>query len=161
MARIPDRNADKTAISPTNVLPEEVGALTIMLWPSAYPRIKGARLNVREYFAMPQRCNCSTSWAFTPGPVALATSIPCSSADATSRFGARWCGRPDLNRHRPCGPTDFHTTSAFAAADSAFVVWTIPSPWRRRVRCCPSSLYTFPDSLGLGSGLPCERFPRI
>jgi hypothetical protein len=25
-------------------------------------------------------------------------------------------GRPDLNRHRPYGPTDFHTTSTFAAA---------------------------------------------
>jgi len=29
-----------------------------------------------------------------------------------------WCGRPDLNRHRPCGPTDFHTTSAFAATQN-------------------------------------------
>ena len=29
-------------------------------------------------------------------------------------------------------------------ARAAFVVWTIPSPWRRRFRCRPSSLYTFP-----------------
>ena len=32
------------------------------------------------------------------------------------------------------------------------------------LRCCPSSLYTFPNRCvpsGLGSGLPCERFPRI
>ena len=60
---------------------------------------------------------------------------------ALKRF---WCGRPDLNRHRSFDPTDFLTTSAFAAAHRAFVVWTIPSPWRFRVRCCPSSLYTFP-----------------
>jgi hypothetical protein len=25
-----------------------------------------------------------------------------------------------------------------------FGVWTIPSPWPRGFRCCPSSLYTFP-----------------
>ena len=61
------------------------------------------------------------------------------------------------------GPTDFHTTSAFAAAALAFVVWTIPSPsgaFRRR--CCPSSLYTFPaDAVpsGLGSGSPFQGFP--
>jgi hypothetical protein len=33
-----------------------------------------------------------------------------------------------------------------------------------RLRCCPSSLYTFPlhvHAWGLGSGLPRERFPRI
>ena len=30
------------------------------------------------------------------------------------------------------------------------------------VRCCPSSLYTFPERCsGLGSGLPFHRFPRI
>jgi hypothetical protein len=32
------------------------------------------------------------------------------------------------------------------------------------LRCCPSSLYTFPAGTfpaGLGSGLPCDRFPRI
>jgi len=40
------------------------------------------------------------------------------------------------------------------------VVWTIPSPWRRRVRCCPSSLYTFPKS-GLGSGLPVKVSPNL
>ena len=30
-----------------------------------------------------------------------------------------------------------------------FVVWTIPSPWRLRVRCCPSSLYTFTQTVRL------------
>ena len=24
-----------------------------------------------------------------------------------------WCGRPDLNRHRPFGPTDFRTNYGF------------------------------------------------
>ena len=51
-----------------------------------------------------------------------------------------------------------HTTSAFAAA-SAFVVWTVPSPWAKAFRCCPSSLYTLPRiSPGLGSGLACCKF---
>jgi len=36
-----------------------------------------------------------------------------------------------------------HTTSAFAAALTAFVVWTIPSPSKG---CLPSSLYTFSRS---------------
>ena len=31
------------------------------------------------------------------------------------------CGRRDLNPHEPCGSTDFHTTSAFAAAASVRV----------------------------------------
>ena len=36
----------------------------------------------------------------------------------------------------------------------------------RDVRCCPSSLYTFPTETlivpaGLGSGSPCYRVPRI
>src|ERR1700677_1244645 len=33
-----------------------------------------------------------------------------------------WCGRPESNRHRPRGPTDFHTTTAFAASPCAFAL---------------------------------------
>ena len=36
-----------------------------------------------------------------------------------------WCGRPDLNRHRPCGPTDFLTTTAFAASHRAFALSSV------------------------------------
>ena len=44
-----------------------------------------------------------------------------------------WCGRPESNRHRPFGPTDFRTPTAFAAQSGVvhageFGVWTIPSP---------------------------------
>jgi hypothetical protein len=62
----------------------------------------------------------------------------------------KWCGRPDSNRHRPFGPTDFHTRHGFrrpilrGSAPEGFGVWTIPSPWPCGFRCCPSSLYTFP-----------------
>jgi len=43
--------------------------------------------------------------------------------------------------------TDFLATTVFtAAADAAFGVWTIPSPSSEDIRCCPSSLYTFPIS---------------
>lgn len=48
-------------------------------------------------------------------------------------------------RTRTCDPRIL-TTSAFTAA-SAFVVWTVPSPWAEAFRCCPSSLYTFTGML--------------
>jgi hypothetical protein len=36
--------------------------------------------------------------------------------------------------------------------------FTIP---RERLRCCPSSLYTFPKTSGLGSGLPFKVSPTL
>jgi hypothetical protein len=36
--------------------------------------------------------------------------------------------------------------------------FTIP---RERFRCCPSSLYTFPKTFGLGSGLPFKVSPTL
>ncbi len=42
-------------------------------------------------------------------------------------------------------PTDFHTTSTFAAASQRMSLWSglsLHQGFRRR--CCPSSLYTFP-----------------
>ena len=70
-----------------------------------------------------------------------------------ARAKGSWCGRRDLNPHGPCGPTDFLTPTAFAAPAFAagFGVWTIPSPCPDLVpgvRCCPSSLYTFPAVSG-------------
>jgi hypothetical protein len=66
-----------------------------------------------------------------------------------------WCGRRDLNPHGPCGPTDFHTLLRLSPPPTAFAmgfgVWTIPSPCPDLVpgvRCCPSSLYTFPAVSG-------------
>ena len=66
-----------------------------------------------------------------------------------------WCGRRDLNPHGPCGPTDFHTLLRLSPPPTAFAmgfgVWTIPSPCpdlAPGVRCCPSSLYTFPAVSG-------------
>ena len=41
-------------------------------------------------------------------------------------------------------PNGFSYLFGFRRRHLAFVVWTIPSPWRLRVRCYPSSLYTFP-----------------
>ena len=83
----------------------------------------------------------------------------------TPNFGSlRWCGRPDSNRHRSLNPTDFLTTSAFAAVRlRMFVVWTIPSPCPDRapgVRCCPSSLYTFPFP-GLARDCPSQVSPNL
>jgi hypothetical protein len=81
---------------------------------------------------------------------------------ATTDLGVvNWCGRPDSNRHRPCGPTDFRTTSAFAAA-----IWRLWSglslhPGFGSCRCCPSSLYTFLSGERLGSGLPVKVSPTL
>jgi hypothetical protein len=76
-----------------------------------------------------------------------------SASDSTLEFEA-WCGRRDLNPHGPCGPTDFHTRlrlSPPCCPAARFGVWTIPSPCpdlAPGVRCCPSSLYTFPAVSG-------------
>ena len=65
-----------------------------------------------------------------------------------------WCGRRDLNPHGPCGPTDFLALYGFRRPRliaARFGVWTIPSPCPELapgVRCCPSSLYTFPAVSG-------------
>ena len=71
-----------------------------------------------------------------------------------ARAKRSWCGRRDLNPHRPCGPTDFRThlrLSPPLLSSAGFGVWTIPSPcpdFAPGVRCCPSSLYTFPAISG-------------
>jgi hypothetical protein len=47
---------------------------------------------------------------------------------------------------------------------SAFVAWTVPSPWPLGRRRRPSSLYTFPQSrawLGIGLGLEPVSVPRL
>lgn len=45
------------------------------------------------------------------------------------RTTREWCGRPESNRHRPFGPTDFLTRYGFRRpARGGFGVWTIPSP---------------------------------
>src|SRR5208337_1944363 len=98
---------------------------------------------------------------------------------ATRRRGERWCGRRESNPHGPLGPTDFHAVYGFRRPDAAlgsararFAVWTIPSPSPKNLglRCCPSSLYTFPAGVSLRAWLGIAtpafagaslRFPRI
>ena len=73
-----------------------------------------------------------------------------------------WCGRGDLNPHdlfRVCG-FSYHfgfrrLATRVRGLDYPF---TIP---RKRFRCCPSSLYTFPKTSGLGSGLPFKVSPTL
>lgn len=72
-------------------------------------------------------------------------------------------GADDGTRTRTlCREADFRTTSAFAAAFEAFVVWTVPSPSPEGLRRRPSSLYTFPghEGPGLGSGLAWSHTAR-
>jgi hypothetical protein len=52
----------------------------------------------------------------------------------------------------------------FRRRHSAFVAWTVPSPWPLGRRRRPSSLYTFPQSrawLGIGLGLEPVSVPRL
>jgi hypothetical protein len=79
-----------------------------------------------------------------------------------ARAKGSWCGRRDLNPHGPCGPTDFHTLLRLSPPPTAFAmgfgVWTIPSPCpdlAPGVRCCRSSLYTFPAVFGPGLARDC------
>src|ERR1035438_7042889 len=78
----------------------------------------------------------------------------------------QWCGRWDLNPHRPCGPADFLTGHGFRRpAIRRFAVWTIPSPYSAilEVRRCPSSLYTFPakNSVQAWLGIAIAGFPEF
>lgn len=52
----------------------------------------------------------------------------------------------------------------FRRRQSAFVVWTVPSPWPLGRRRRPSSLYTFPQLrawLGIGLGREPVSVPRL
>ena len=76
----------------------------------------------------------------------------------------KWCERGESNPHG-LAPGGFSYPLRLSPPSMRFGVWTIPSPCREHAfgfRCCPSSLYTFPEHRsGLGSGLPFHRFPRI
>jgi hypothetical protein len=69
-------------------------------------------------------------------------------------------------------PADFHTVYGFRRPDvkpsrihARFAVWTIPSPSSDspELRCCPSSLYTFPARMSLRAwlGIAIEGFPEF
>ena len=78
------------------------------------------------------------------------------------RESKNWCGRGDLNPHRPCGPTDFLAATAFAAAIRRLRsgLSLHHSPMCPGGRCCPSSLYTFP-SRGLARDCHFKGFPEF
>src|SRR5258708_6485590 len=65
-----------------------------------------------------------------------------------------------LEPARAFQPNGFSYHFGFRRRRLAFVVWTIPSPWRRRVRCCPSSLYTFPK-IRAWLGIASKGFPEF
>ena len=84
----------------------------------------------------------------------------------------RWCGRRDLNPHGPFKPCGFSyrlrlsppgrgalggLTSGLRSGLSLH-----PPPEGPELRCCPSSLYTFPAGVSPGLARDCHlRFPRI
>src|SRR5271169_1728856 len=83
---------------------------------------------------------------------------------AAQRLGAvrcleRWYGRPDLNRHRPCGPTDFHTTSAFAAANRRS--WSGLSLHHGVAALGAARLVSTPSPDGAWLGIASEGFPEF
>ena len=87
--------------------------------------------------------------------------------------GEQWCGRRDSNPHEPLSSTDFHTVYGFRRPDAAF--WSDASGLRSGlslhrppedpgIRCCPSSLYTFPARTfrpGLARDCHVTGFPEF
>jgi hypothetical protein len=68
-----------------------------------------------------------------------------------------WCGRPDLNRYSSFEPRDFHTSYGFRrlawARSRIQLVCGLDYTFtlaRSRLRCCPSSLYTFAPAVRPG-----------
>src|ERR1700722_16559020 len=84
-----------------------------------------------------------------------------------------WCGRRDLNPHGPFKPCGFSCRlrlsppgrGAFGGLRSGLRsgLSLHPPPEASELRCCPSSLYTFPAGIlsGLGSGLPFHGPPNL
>ena len=83
-----------------------------------------------------------------------------------------WCGRGDLNPHRPCGPADFHAGCGFRRPDTGAVALASglrsglslhPTPLLLGLRCCPSSLYTFPANISVRAwlGIAIAGFPEF
>src|SRR6266567_5819737 len=77
-----------------------------------------------------------------------------------------WCGRRDLNPHGPCGPTDFRTRLRLSppllscqGLGSGLSLHRVPDVVPV-VRCCPSSLYTFPFR-GLARDRHVTGFPEF
>ncbi len=60
----------------------------------------------------------------------------------------RWCGRPDLNRHG-VSPNGFSYQLRLSPPPPPWRLWSGLSlhPSALRLRCCPSSLYTFTPAL--------------
>ena len=81
------------------------------------------------------------------------------------RPGERWCGRWESNPHEPFRPCGFSCRLRLSppARGARFAVWTIPSPspGDLGLRCCPSSLYTFPAEISLQGwlGIAIAGFP--
>ena len=72
-----------------------------------------------------------------------------------------WCGRRESNPH--CHQANGFSYQLRFASPPWFEVCGLDYPFTLAVclRCCPSSLYTFPSEVGLGSGLPYFRFFRV
>jgi hypothetical protein len=85
----------------------------------------------------------------------------------------RWCGRRDLNPHGPFKPCGFSYRLRLSPPERDTFRKVTPGlrsglslhhpPVALELRCCPSSLYTFPAgvSTGLGSGLPFKVSPNL
>ena len=91
---------------------------------------------------------------------------------AGERPSKRWCGRRDLNPHGPFKPCGFSCRLRLSPPGcEAFRRLTPglrsglslhPPPEAPELRCCPSSLYTFPAGISPGLARDCYlRFPGI
>jgi hypothetical protein len=69
-----------------------------------------------------------------------------------------WCGRRESNPHG-LTPNGFSYQLRLSPPPRKRLWSGLSLHLSSRLRCCPSSLYTFPS--GLGSGLPSDRISRI
>src|SRR6202035_971325 len=84
-----------------------------------------------------------------------------------------WCGRRDLNPHGPFKPCGFSCRLRLSppghgpplgglASGLRSGLSLHPPPEGPGIRCCPSSLYTFPAGVSPGLARDCHlRFPRL
>ena len=98
----------------------------------------------------------------SPGSSSNKENAQCGAKRAASLDGVNLVRAVGLEPTQAFGPTDFRTTSAFAAAlgrsiRSLDYPFTLASPLSR---CCPSSLYTFP-AWGAWLGIASEGFPEF
>jgi len=128
---------------------------------------------VRIDFAVKNWCAGTGKTENTPADLpslTLRQGIRFSKSRCARQENLMWCGRRESNPHRPFGPTDFLTNygfrrPAFSATGAKTGLWSgLSLHLSVRLRCCPSSLYAFPETIvsrGLARDCHMKGFPEF